>query len=96
MKVFCGILASGSGERYGSVNSPKQLETLAGSTLFSITLKTAMESNLFNGIVISILDELEERFIESISNEIGDTSNKDINISFRREHTNTVNIKCNQ
>ena len=78
MKVFCGILASGSGERYSSKNNPKQLETLAGSSLFAITLKTAQKSQLFDGIVISIIQGLEERFTESISNEVRDQTYSDI------------------
>ena len=71
MRVFCGILASGSSERYSNEKIPKQLETLGGSALFTITLKNVVESKLFNLIVVSVIDELEKQFLDNINKELG-------------------------
>jgi 2-C-methyl-D-erythritol 4-phosphate cytidylyltransferase/2-C-methyl-D-erythritol 2,4-cyclodiphosphate synthase len=76
MRVFCGILASGSSQRYSSKKYPKQLETLSGSALFTVTLKSAKASGLFQCITVSILDEYETAFLDSINNELeGDIEN---------------------
>ena len=81
MRVFCGILASGTGERFSNKQLPKQLETLGGSTVFSFTLKNAEESGQFDSIVIAVLEDLEVRFKESIDNELGLNAKKNIIIT---------------
>ncbi len=75
MRVFCGILASGSSERYSNEKIPKQLEKLAGSALFTITLKNVMESKLFDVIVISVIEELENQFLDNINKELAPVDN---------------------
>jgi 2-C-methyl-D-erythritol 4-phosphate cytidylyltransferase len=77
MRVFCGILASGTGERFSNKPMPKQLEILDGSIVFTITLKKAQESGQFDAIVVSVIKELEGDFIKGIKDEPNlDTKNK--------------------
>jgi 2-C-methyl-D-erythritol 4-phosphate cytidylyltransferase len=78
MRVFCGILASGIGERYSKKSTPKQLMPLGGSTLFTTTLKNAKESEIFHGIIISVLEKQSACFIKSIENELGFDTKNDI------------------
>lgn len=78
MRVFCGILASGTGERFSSKPIPKQLEILKGSSVFTITLKKVLESNQFDSIVVSVVKELEGLFKKSIEEDLKDRNKNSI------------------
>lgn len=67
MKIFCGLLASGRGERYSNTGQPKQLLPLAGSALFTETLQIILKSKLMDNIAIAVLPELEQTFTDEIT-----------------------------
>jgi len=69
MKIFCGILASGTGERFLNKKTPKQLLPVGGSTLFTITLKKIDDSGLFDRVVVSLLESFESSFLDCIESE---------------------------
>lgn len=71
MQIFCGILAAGSGERYSKKLGPKQLLPLGGSALFAVTLKAVRDSEIFDSIIVSIIEKLDTEFKQSIEEDLG-------------------------
>jgi 2-C-methyl-D-erythritol 4-phosphate cytidylyltransferase len=66
MVIYCGVLASGKGERFSRKGHPKQLIPIAGSALFTETLKAVLASSAVDQIAIAVLPELEELFHQEI------------------------------
>jgi len=69
MRVYCGILAAGTGERFLNKKIPKQLLPVGGSTLFTITLDKVKDSGLFDSIVVAILKKFESSFLNCIKSD---------------------------
>lgn len=82
MKIFCGILAAGRGDRFLSKKTPKQLLPIRGSALFLFTLKKINDSGLFDKILLALQKENEKIFLDSIKADSDLTLNKNIVLTF--------------
>lgn len=78
MRIFCGILASGTGERFSKKKLPKQLEVLEGSAVFSFTLKQVQKSGLFDAVVVSVIEKFDGIFKKSINKDLGTNLSSEI------------------
>lgn len=69
MSVYCGILASGTGQRFSKIGLPKQLLPVAGSALFTETLRIIAEAEFVDAISVAVLPGLQQLFAEEIDSE---------------------------
>lgn len=80
MKVYCGILASGTGQRFSKSGLPKQLLPVAGSALFTETLRITTKAVFIDAISIAVLPSIQNLFIDKIESDFGSQSVNKISI----------------
>lgn len=78
MSVYCGILASGTGQRFSKKKGlPKQLLPVGKSALFTETLRIIAKANFIDAISVAVLPNLQELFIKEIESKFeNETKNK--------------------